>query len=244
MIGRINVYNRNYLRVKKLYFPSKCTVIDTTDNIAALGGRRNLGFIDTRSYEYIKLSYSPRIVGMKWSPDKNYVLIGYHDNFIKVLDIRKTFDQNSYIFEDTSYNAAIKGMDWIDSNSFVTGGGTGDHTVRLYDFSKKRLIDKMDTRSQITGIVMNKSKKEMIISHGFSAKGLIKVRINNFKLVKKGEILDYHEDRITSMVISPDRTKIATVSRDEILKVGKVFEKSICKKPMLFENKKHRFVLR
>lgn len=69
-----------------------------------------------------------------------------------------------------THKAAIKALGWSkrQNNILATGAGTADRHLRIWDISKKEIIEEIDTGSQICSLVFSQNENEVITSHGFS----------------------------------------------------------------------------
>ena len=69
----------------------------------------------------------------------------------------------------TSHTSAIKALDWSSYrfNYLLSGGGTQDMTLKLWNINTMTLIDSVNTSSQICNIVFSKISHEFITTHGY-----------------------------------------------------------------------------
>ena len=186
--------------------------------------------IDLRSKSNPILKYaghSKEICGMKWSLDDKRLASGGDDNKLFIWDIRKEEPEKKL----TSHTSAIKALDWSSYrfNYLLSGGGTQDMTLKLWNINTMTLIDSVNTSSQICNIVFSKISHEFITTHGFK---------NNYIHIWDSKKLDIkatlkgHKQRVVYMALGPDNRKIVTGAGDETIRFWDVFG---------YENQKYNF---
>ena len=186
--------------------------------------------IDLRSKSNPILKYNghnKEICGMKWSLDDKRLASGGDDNKLIIWDIRKEEFEKKL----TSHTSAIKALDW-STHKFgylLSGGGTQDMSLKLWNINTMTLIDSIDTSSQICNIAFSKISHEFITTHGFK---------NNYIHVWDSNKLDIkatlkgHKQRVIYMALGPDSRKIVTGAGDETIRFWDVFG---------YENQKYSF---
>ena len=140
----------------------------------------------------------------------------------------KDFCNRKNVLETYKHKAAIKALSWcpINSNLFVSGGGTKDRKVNIWDISKNVndcLISTMDTTNQVCFIHWSFIEPSEIIStHGYSGNDIKLWRqiSGNLKMIKswKG-----HSERILHATINPNNGTLITASPDELIKFWKIY---------------------
>ena len=200
--------------------------LNNNPNIFSFGSKDNkIKTIDIR----IKNSENPimkyightkEICGLKWSYDDKKLASGGDDNKLFIWDIRKTDFEKKL----SSHTSAIKAIDWspYKYGYLLSGGGTQDMTLKLWNTNNMILVDSINTESQICNIAFSKMSHEFITTHGYK---------NNNILVwdsKKMEIkvtLKGHRQRVIYMSLGPDSKKIVTGagSGDETVRFWNVF---------------------
>ena len=186
--------------------------------------------IDLRSKSNPILKYNghnKEICGMKWSLDDKRLASGGDDNKLIIWDIRKEELEKKL----TCHTSAIKALDW-STHKFgylLSGGGTQDMSLKLWNINTMTLIDSIDTSSQICNIAFSKISHEFITTHGFK---------NNYIHVWDSNKLDIkatlkgHKQRVIYMALGPDSRKIVTGAGDETIRFWDVFG---------YENQKYSF---
>ena len=172
--------------------------------------------IDLRSKSNPILKYNghnKEICGMKWSLDDKRLASGGDDNKLIIWDIRKEELEKKL----TCHTSAIKALDW-STHKFgylLSGGGTQDMSLKLWNINTMTLIDSIDTSSQICNIAFSKISHEFITTHGFK---------NNYIHVWDSNKLDIkatlkgHKQRVIYMALGPDSRKIVTGAGDETIR--------------------------
>jgi len=170
------------------------------------------------------------ICGLKWDHSLTYIGYGTNEGVTCVLDSRN----NEAILHDKSSAAGIKAISWNPhmSHTLVTGGGTMDRRICVWDVSRGVMTNEKYTGSQVCSVVWSKICPNTIISaHGFVDNEL---NIWNYPDMLNPVTLLGHTDRALQMVESPCGQLVASASPDETLKIWRVFPSGEQKKP---ENK-------
>ena len=173
------------------------------------------------------IGHTKEICGMKWSLDDKKLASGGDDNKLFIWDIRKEESEKKL----NSHTSAIKALDWSTYRFgyLLSGGGTQDMTLKLWNINNMTLIDSINTSSQICNIVFSKISHEFITTHGFK-NNFIHVwdsKKLNIKATLKG-----HKQRVIYMALGPDSRKIVTGAGDETVRFWDVFG---------YENQKYSF---
>ena len=88
------------------------------------------------------------ICNIKFSPKNKFLISGGNDDVCNIYDIRK-----NKVIKKINHNAAIKGIAINEGENYLlTGGGTNDRKIKLFDLKKFSLISEKKTDSQITNI--------------------------------------------------------------------------------------------
>ena len=186
--------------------------------------------IDMRSKEnpvFNYIGHEKEICGMKWSADDKRLASGGDDNLLMIWDVRKEEPERKF----SSHTSAIKAIDWstYKYGYLISGGGTRDMTLKLWNINNMTLVDSINTSSQICNIAFSKISHEFITTHGY---------VNNYIYVWDSRnmtikaTLKGHKQRVVYMSLSPDSRKIVTGAGDETLRFWKVFG---------YENQKYNF---
>uniref|UniRef100_A0A915DXS9 Anaphase-promoting complex subunit 4-like WD40 domain-containing protein n=1 Tax=Ditylenchus dipsaci TaxID=166011 RepID=A0A915DXS9_9BILA len=137
-------------------------------------------------------SHSHEVCGLKWSEDERYLTSGGADAVVNV-------------WEKTQISGGVcTFLGMAGSNMVATGGGTNDFSVRLWNLSTGTAHSSMDTFSQVTGILFNKSYKEMVTGHGNPNSGVRVWRYNSSKGFEHVADLKSHGGRVLGLCQNPD----------------------------------------
>lgn len=110
---------------------------------------------DVRSNTTIAKFYGHRqeVCGLKFSFDDAHLASGGNDNAVflwspKMLKQVVRFDKHC---------AAVKGLAWSPHKHslLVSGGGTTDKTIKLWNAHELKLVDSIDTGSQVCNMVFS-----------------------------------------------------------------------------------------
>lgn len=159
--------------------------------------------------------------GLEWSPDGKFLASGSNDNSLKIWEGTK----DSLLFSFEKHQAAVKALAWCPwkSNLLVSGGGTADGMIRLWDISHGVCVDHIDTGYQVCAVKWSTHTKEFVSSHGFGSNSLI---VWKYPKLKRTNELVTHSSRVLNMVSSPDGSTIASCSEDAILHFSKLWDTS------------------
>jgi cell division cycle protein 20 (cofactor of APC complex) len=91
---------------------------------------------------------------------------GSNDNQAIIWDI----NAGRMRYQLLGHKAAVKALAWCpwQRNLLATGGGTSDQTMRFWNIETGKLINTVNTDSQVCSLIWNKKDKEILSSHGFS----------------------------------------------------------------------------
>ena len=176
--------------------------------------------------------HQSEVCGLKWSPKGDQLASGGNDNLLNIWDAKMlgTRQVTKPVHSLTSHTAAVKAMAWapFQQHLLVSGGGTGDRSLRFWNTCTGAELESVDTGSQVCSLQWAKNgSKELVSSHGFARNQLTVWRYPS--LVKVADNLTAHSNRVLHMSLSPDGTTVATAAGDERLCFWKVFEQTASK---------------
>ena len=192
------------------------TFIDTNDKLI-ISGHTNGGYtlLDIRSDdEIIKFGEFDcnAISAIKFSPNQTNFISCSESAIAKIWDIRNL---EKSILDYKGHISAIRALDWCpyDSNIIVTGGGTGDRTIQLWNTINGEIIIKKWTGSQVCNIFWNNNYKELVSTHGFGD-----CSISLWKSDDLSNVQSYYvnKNRVLFASISPDKSKLLSVAPEEL----------------------------
>jgi cell division cycle 20-like protein 1, cofactor of APC complex len=192
------------------------------NHVLATGGKDcNILISDLRSqtpYEVKLKGHKQEICGLDWSINDYMLASGANDNKVIVWDTRKPGE----ICRFSDHKAAVKALAWshYSHNTLASGGGTTDKTIKIWNTSSGKLINSIDTGSQVCSLLFSKSTQEIVSTHGFSLNQIEIWGLPSFNRVAR---LTGHTSRVMYMCMSPDGESIVTGSGDETLRFWKIF---------------------
>jgi cell division cycle protein 20 (cofactor of APC complex) len=176
------------------------------------------------------------VCGLRWSPDGTQLASGGNDNILNIWDAsyslggRQTMAGShnrrhphfSSKFTLEHHQAAVKALAWCpwQRNVLASGGGTADRMLCFWNTSSGKLLQQVDTKSQVCAIQWSKSERELVTSHGFSQNQLT---LWSYPTLAKTAELRGHTSRVLHMASSPDGGTVVSAASDETLRFWNVF---------------------
>lgn len=181
--------------------------------------------IREKNHSFYSNSNENIICNIKFSYDKRYFAFGTNNNNVIINDIRK----NSIYTILKRHEGAVKALSWspTNNNQIITGGGSNDRRIILWDINNPSIINEKVTKSQLCSLIWLQNINSIISSHGFTHHS---INIWNSKnLAKKQEIKEHHNTRILHMLNSRNEQYVASVSPDDTVVIWKVNRNQILK---------------
>ncbi|KAH9411852.1 hypothetical protein HK407_03g06040 [Ordospora pajunii] len=208
------------LKISKYPFhKSRVGVIEMDGTNIITGSRdRKIKITDLRSEKAVAtiLQHRQEVCGLGLSIDIKFLASGGNDNRLYIYDYRNL---SHPIKQCSNHKAAVKAISWSPNfpNLFVSGGGTADKTIKLWDMnlvnsskSSTCLIKSMDYGSQICNIRWLKSNK-ILSTHGYSRNDIRLSQIPSFKIEK---YFVGHKNRVIHFSCSSNEKYFASGSCD------------------------------
>lgn len=158
------------------------------------------------------------ICGLKLSPDNNLIASGGNDNQLLLWDIRRMKLLGSL----GEHEAAVKALAWCPKQRsvLVSGAGTADRKLRIFDTAKCEQLAKIDTGSQVCNLIFDRDGDALISTHGYSLNQMIVWNYSkNFDRLKKEDVIIAHKLRVLYLALSPCGKYIATGAGDETIRI-------------------------
>lgn len=130
---------------------------------------------DVRVRSHIVETYrghNQEVCGLKWSSSGHQLASGGNDNVVHIWD-RSVVSSNSptnWLHRFEEHTAAVKALAWcpFQGNLLASGGGGGDHCIKLWNTHTGARLNSFDTGSQVCSLLWNKNERELLSSHGFT----------------------------------------------------------------------------
>ncbi|XP_054452297.1 cell division cycle protein 20 homolog isoform X1 [Anoplopoma fimbria] len=173
--------------------------------------------------------HSQEVCGLQWSPDGRYLASGGNDNMVYVWPRVQEGTAGQSIHSWSEHQGAVKALAWCpwQPNILASGGGTSDRHIRIWNVNSGSCISSLDTQSQISSLVFAPNYKELVSAHGYAHNNVV---IWKYPALTRVAELNGHEDRVLSLILSPDCSTVATVAGDETIRLWKSFEMDPVKK--------------
>ncbi|MCQ2818996.1 MAG: hypothetical protein MJ252_17160 [archaeon] len=182
------------------------------------GENQQLDFIEDNSIIYRYYGHKQEVCGLKWSFDGTQLASGGNDNKLILWNLYS----NSPVMIGRTHCAAVKAIAWSphERNLLVSGGGTADRTICLWNTSNLTQINKIQTGSQVCNLIFSKTVNELVSTHGYA---LNQIMLWKVKDMTKIATLSGHASRVLYLGISPNGQNIVTGAGDETLNFWKLF---------------------
>ena len=127
-----------------------------------------------------------------------------------------------------NHQAAVKALTFnpVQKNLLVTGSGTADRKIRIFDtktFSEKYSID---SGSQVCNLTFDNEGENLLSTHGYSLNQIIvwDPTTKEFDGIEKRDVLIAHKLRVLYLANSPCGKYVVTGAGDETLRIWDVFQ--------------------
>jgi len=108
--------------------------------------------------------HKQEVCGLKYNKLNQHLASGGNENKLFIWDTRK----NKYVFKLKNHTAAIKALAWSPSLSgmLVSGGGTQDKSIKVWNTNDGTLLNSIDTDAQVCNLQFSNDGKHFISTHG------------------------------------------------------------------------------
>lgn len=201
---------------------SRIGVIESECTNVITGSRdRKIRITDLRSEKAVAtiLQHRQEVCGLSISKDLRFLASGGNDNRLYIYDYRNL---SHPLKQCSSHKAAVKAISWspLSPNLLVSGGGTADKTVKLWDVnlinssrSSSCLIKSVDYGSQVCNLRWLRSNK-ILSTHGYSKDDIRLSQISSFKIER--HFLG-HKSRVIHFSCSEDERYFVSGSSDSTI---------------------------
>ncbi|XP_028448066.1 cell division cycle protein 20 homolog isoform X2 [Perca flavescens] len=227
-----DVYNRTRVRSLASH-TSRVASLSWNDHVLTSGSRSgHIHHHDVRVADhhiFTLTGHSQEVCGLKWSPDGRYLASGGNDNLVYVWPRMQEGGTTNSVQCWSDHQGAVKALAWCpwQSGILASGGGTSDRHIRIWNVNSGSCISSLDTQSQISSLLFSPNYKELVSAHGYAHNNVV---IWKYPALTRVAELKGHEDRVLSLILSPDCSTIATIAGDETIRMWKSFEVDPVKK--------------
>ncbi len=226
--GEIEIYDKKTLKLIQTIesFNDRIGVItpyNTSPNLFSCGSQdMTIRSFDLRTNKEINIykGHKQEVCGLKWSIDDRRLASGGNDNKLYIWNSSRIEPEQKI----NSHKSAVKAIDWspYKFGYLLSGGGSHDRTLKLWNINTMTLVDSINTYSQICNVSFSKISNEFVTTHGYS---------HNYILVWDADKMDVkatlkgHKERVIYMSLGPDSKRIVTGAGDgdETIRFWEVF---------------------
>ena len=185
--------------------------------------------VRTRDHHTATLQgHTQEVCGLKWSPDGTQLASGGNDNLLCIWDAAASSSAGVQAprFTMADHQAAVKALAWSphERHLVASGGGTADRCIKFTNTMTGRVLNSIETGSQVCALQWNPHEKEILSSHGFSKNELCLWKYPSMVKVKE---LTGHTARVLHMAVSPSGSQVVTAGADETLRFWDVFGEAL-----------------
>lgn len=162
--------------------------------------------------------HGQEVCGLKWSLNDRLLASGGNDNKLILSNCYKWSIEKKF----KAHTSAVKALDWSPHKfgCLISGGGTQDRTIKIWNTNTMKLVESIDTSSQVCNIAFSKHSHEFVTSHGYSDNLILVWNSDTFDVKAS---LKGHKDRVIYLSTGPDLQKIVTGAGDETIRFWDVF---------------------
>lgn len=157
--------------------------------------------------------HKQEVCGLKWSYDDQMFCSGGNDNKLLIWTPKST----EPIFKSNKHKAAVKALAWSPHQHglLASGGGTADRCIRFWNAHQGKMVNSVDTGSQVCNLLFSKNRNELVSTHGYTQN---QIHVWDYADMSKVATLTGHTFRVLYLAMSPDGKTIVTGAGDETLR--------------------------
>ena len=148
---------------------------------------------------------------------------GGNDNQVCIWDMRLT---RFPLHRQSDHLAAVKALAWCpwQSHILVTGSGTADKRIRVWDTTSNTCLNSIHADDQISSIHFAMNRSELVSCHGFLGNS---INVWHYPEMFPVTSIHAHDSRILQSCISQDASILITAAADECIKVWDIFSQTL-----------------
>ena len=156
------------------------------------------------------------VCGLSYQANTRLLACGMNNNKALIWDVRQTARPLQMM---TKHQAAIKAIQFHPSRSnlLVSGGGTEDQTVRIWNASTGREYTSLKVGGQVNGVMWSNQHKGGLLTAHDNQLSYLHFFDRENRLCHKASANE-HQERVVSAAQTPDGQKIITLGADETLR--------------------------
>jgi WD40 repeat protein len=133
--------------------------------IGTENGHTALADLRMKQYASIRKTHTDRVCNIQKQTCGYLMATGGNDRMVKVWDVRS----EKKPVHQLPHQAAVKALTFLPWNQrrLMTGGGTDDGHMYLFDMTDGKVVDRMDCGSQICSLIASEEHQEILSTHGF-----------------------------------------------------------------------------
>jgi len=167
------------------------------------------------------------ICSLKWNKDGTKLASGGNDNLLNIWTLEKlTYYNSKPLLIKNDHHAAIRALSWSteDNDLLITGGGTLDRTIKIWNIKEDELIHSIKTEDQICSLIWRNNNEIISSINDFNNFNNKKILIWNYNynisktFISKKYYLIGHKKRVLHIAKSPDNNTLISLSSDKTLK--------------------------
>ena len=197
---------------------SRVGCISWNNSILASGSKdKSILLQDIRSKKkYITkfIGHTKEVCTLAWANNKTVLASGGNDSKVIIWSPKDQKKETEF----SQHQAAVRALTWdpYKNDVLISGGGTEDKTIKIWNYSTNSLIKSVDTGSQICNLVFNENMGEVISTHGYSKN---EICIWKYDTMERIACFPAHMKRVIYSTISPCAKYLLTGAADESIKM-------------------------
>jgi cell division cycle protein 20 (cofactor of APC complex) len=165
------------------------------------------------------VGHTQEVCGLKWNCEGSQLASGANDNLLCIWDAATSSATSGARgaptqaprFSMGEHQAAVKALAWSphERNLVASGGGTSDRCIKFTNSQTGKVLNSIDTGSQVCSLLWNPHEKEILSSHGFSNNEMCLWKYPTMAKVKE---LKGHTSRVLHLATSPSGSQVCSAT--------------------------------